>query len=214
MNSIKSRYILGLMRINHWGLTSQQVAELVSGCLDLGVDTIDVADIYCDYQSESIFGAALRFDPSLKTKVRLISECGIALVKPSRPAHRVKHYNTTCDHIISSVENSLACLGVERLSMLLIHRPDPLMNADEIANAFDKLKRSGKVEEFGVSNFLTHQFELLQSRVDEPLKANQFRISLLHPDSLFDGTLDQCQKLRVSPQAWSPLGGGELARPN
>jgi predicted oxidoreductase len=105
----------------------------------------------------------------------------------------------------------LSCLGVEKLDLLLIHRPDPLMNADEIADAFDRLKRAGKVEGFGVSNFLPHQFELLESRLEEPLLTNQIEVSLLHLDSLFDGTLDQCQRLGVTPQAWSPLAGGALS---
>lgn len=211
MSTGASRLILGLWRIGQWGMAAEQVAGLVGACLDLGIDTFDVADIYCDYQCESMLGAALQANPSLRSRIRLISKCGIALVSPARPAHRVKHYNTGCKHIIASVENSLSVLGVGKLELLLIHRPDPLMNADEIAEAFDRLRRDGKVAEFGVSNFLPHQFELLQSRLDQPLRANQLEISLLHPDSLFDGTLDQCQRLRVTPQAWSPLGGGSLS---
>jgi predicted oxidoreductase len=187
-----------------------QVAGLVSACLDLGIDTFDMADIYCDYQCESMFGAALQANPALKSRIKLISKCGIALVTPARPAHRIQHYNTSREHIIASVENSLLCLGVDKLDLLLIHRPDPLMNADEIADAFDRLKRAGKVDGFGVSNFLPHQFDLLQSRLDEPLRTNQVEVSLLHLDSLFDGTLDQCQRLSVTPQAWSPLAGGAL----
>jgi predicted oxidoreductase len=188
-----------------------QVADYLSACLDLGIDTFDVADIYGDYQCESMVGAALQTNPALKSQIKLISKCGIALVSGDRPQHRVKHYNTSREHIIASVENSLFCLGVERLHQLLIHRPDPLMDVDEIAAAFEQLKRAGKVEAFGVSNFLPHQFVLLQSRLDEPLRTNQIEISLLHLGSLYDGTLDQCQKLKVTPQAWSPLAGGALA---
>jgi predicted oxidoreductase len=209
-----SRLILGLWRIGQWGMSPQQVAGLICGCLDLGIDTFDVADIYGDYQCESMFGAALRADPALKSRIKLISKCGIALATPARPAHRVKHYNTSREHIIASAENSLSCLGVERLDLLLIHRPDPLMDADEIADAFDRLKRAGKVDGFGVSNFLPHQFDLLQSRLDEPLRTNQVEVSLMHLDTLFDGTLDQCQRLRVTPQAWSPLAGGGLPQPH
>ncbi len=212
MGAADSRLILGLWRIGQWGLSLGQVADLVGACLDLGIDTFDVADIYFDYQCESLFGAALRTNPALKSRIKLISKCGIALVTPARPAHRVKHYNTSREHIIASAENSLACLGVEKLDLLLIHRPDPLMNADEIADAFGRLKRAGKVEGFGVSNFLPHQFDLLQSRLDEPLRTNQIEASLSHLDSLFDGTLDQCQRLGVTPQAWSPLAGGALSQ--
>ena len=211
MNTANSRLILGLWRIAQWGMSPEQVAGLVSACLDLGIDTFDVADIYCDYQCESMLGAALQTNPALKSRIKLISKCGIALVNPARPAHRVKHYNTSREHIIASVDNSLASLGVEQLDLLLIHRPDPLMNADEIAETFAELKQAGKVQGFGVSNFLPHQFELLQSRLDEPLRANQIEISLLRLNCLFDGTLDQCQSLRVTPQAWSPLAGGALS---
>lgn len=210
MSTTNSRLILGLWRIGQWGMSPVQIAGLVSACLDLGIDTFDLADIYGDYQCESMFGSALQTNPALKSRIKLISKCGISLVTPARPAHRVKHYNTSSEHIIASAENSLASLGVEKLDLLLIHRPDPLMNADEVADAFDRLKRAGKVAEFGVSNFLPHQLELLQSRLDEPLRTNQVEVSLLHLDSLFDGTLDQCQRLNMTPQAWSPLAGGEL----
>jgi predicted oxidoreductase len=193
-------------------MSPEQVAGLVNDCLDLGIDTFDVADIYGDYQCEAMFGAALQTNPALKSRIKLISKCGIALVSPARPAHRVKHYNTSREHIVASVENSLTCLGVEKLELLLIHRPDPLMNAEEVAEAFDRLEAAGKVEKFGVSNFLPHQFDLLQSFLDQPLHVNQIEISLLHLDSLFDGTLDQCQRLAVTPQAWSPLAGGQLAQ--
>jgi predicted oxidoreductase len=211
MNTSSSRFISGLWRITQWGMNPDQVAGHVSACLDLGIDMFDVADIYGDYQCESMVGASLQTNPILKSKIKLISKCGIALVSSARPNHRVKHYNTSREHIIASVENSLTCLGVETLHQLLIHRPDPLMDADEIADAFGQLKRDGKVEAFGVSNFSPHQFDLLQSRLDEPLLTNQIEISLLHLGSLFDGTLDQCQRKNVIPQAWSPLAGGGLA---
>ena len=212
MNSSDSRFILGLWRIAQWGMSPQQVAGLFRECLDLGIDLFDVADIYGDYRCEALLGAALQTDPALKSRIRLIGKCGIALVSPARPAHRVKHYNTSREHIIASAENSLTCLGIERLELLLIHRPDPLMDADEIADAFERLGRAGKVKDFGVSNFFPHQFDLLQSRLKEPLQTNQIEISLTNLNSLFDGTLDQCQKLGVTPQAWSPLAGGRLVQ--
>ncbi|MEH6460764.1 aldo/keto reductase [Chitinimonas sp. JJ19] len=211
MSTANSRLILGIWRIADWQMRSSQVADLVEGCLDIGIDTFDLADIYADYRCEALFGEALASRPALKSRIKLISKCGIALVSPNRPQHRVKHYNTSSAHIVASAEHSLAQMGGEQLEMLLIHRPDPLMDADEIAEAFFQLKQAGKVAQFGVSNFLPHQLELLQSRLDEPLAANQVEVSLLHTDTLFDGTLDQCQRLRIKPQAWSPLGGGRLS---
>lgn len=212
MNGQVTPLIQGLWRIGAWGLSPAELAHLVEGCLDLGIDTFDLADIYHGYQCEAQFGEALRAAPSLKTRIRVISKCGIALVKPARPNHRVQHYNTSHTHIVASVEHSLSAMGLERLDLLLIHRPDPLMDADEVARAFDDLRRGGKVAAFGVSNFLPHQFELLQSRLDQPLATNQVEVSLLRTEPLFDGTLDQAQRLRVRPQAWSPLGGGRLSQ--
>ena len=212
MNHGKSRLIQGVWRIGDWGLDAAGVAGLVEACLDAGIDTFDLADIYTGYQCETLFGAALRTAPHLKSRIKLISKCGIALVNSARPQHRVKHYNTSGEHIVRSAEQSLAALGVEQLDMLLIHRPDPLMDADEIAGAFERLQRDGKVARFGVSNFLPHQFDLIQSRMKEPLAANQVEISLKHTDTLFDGTLDHAQQHHVVPQAWSPLGGGALTR--
>ncbi len=208
-----SRFILGLWRIGAWDLTPGQVARLLDGCLDLGLSTLDVADIYDDHACEAKVGRALATAPALKARLRFISKCGIGLVSPARPRHWVKHYDTSRAHLVASAERSLAHLGVERLDLLLLHRPDPLMEADEVARAFDDLRRAGKVAAFGVSNFLPHQVELLQSRLDQPLVANQVEVSLLRTDALFDGTLDQAQRLRMTPQAWSPLGGGRLVHP-
>lgn len=205
-----SRLILGLWRIGSWGLNPGGVAGLVQACLDLGIDTFDLADIYHDHACEAMFGAALQTNPGLRNRIRLITKCGIGLVSPARPQHRVKHYDTSRQHLVASAEHSLRALGVERLDLLLIHRPDPLMEADEVAEAFGQLRQAGKVAAFGVSNFQPHQLDLLQSRLEAPLVAHQMEVSLLQPQALFDGTLDQAQRLRISPQAWSPLGGGRL----
>lgn len=206
-----SRLIFGVWRIGQWGLDPQGLAALIEGCLDLGIDTFDLADIYHGYRCEPMFGVALRAVPTLKARLRLISKCGIAPINASRPLTRVQHYNTSREHIVASVNTTLAALGVERLDLLLIHRPDPLMDADDVAAAFGELHRSGKVAAFGVSNFLPHQLDLLQSRLEQPLVTNQVELSLLRPEPLFDGTLDQAQRLRMRPQAWSPLGGGRLS---
>ncbi|MFN7957892.1 MAG: aldo/keto reductase [Holophagaceae bacterium] len=207
-----SRLILGLWRIGTWGLSPGGLADLVQACLDLGIDTFDLADIYHDHACEQMFGAALQAAPGLRHRVRLITKCGIGLVSPARPQHRVKHYNTSRQHLVASAEQSLRALGVERLDLLLIHRPDPLMDADEVAEAFGLLRQAGKVAAFGVSNFQPAQLDLLQSRLEAPLVAHQMEVSLLQPQALSDGTLDQAQRLRISPQAWSPLGGGGLSQ--
>ena len=178
--------------------------------MDQGITTIDQADIYGDYGSEALFGQALVLAPAVREKIQLVSKCGIKLVSGKRPDHAIKYYDTGRKHIITSVENSLLQMQTDRLDLLLIHRPDPLMDADEVAEAFTSLQKEGKVLHFGVSNFSPAQIELLQSRMDLPIVTNQIEISPLHLAPFNDGSLDYLQTKRMTPMAWSPLGGGAL----
>ncbi len=203
-----SRIVLGLWRLCDWQLTAQQRLSLLEQSLDLGITTIDHADIYGGYCGEAQFGEALALAPHLRDRMEIVSKCGIKLVSPQRPSHQLQHYDTSKAHIIASAENSLSCLRTDYLDLLLIHRPDPLMDADEIAEAFRVLRDSGKVRHFGVSNFTPAQFDLLASRF--PLVTNQVELSALHLQPLHDGTLDQCQQHRIAPMIWSALGGGRL----
>jgi predicted oxidoreductase len=201
---------VGLMNLARWGLGPEALSNWINRCMDLGISVFDHADIYGKYTCESLFGDALRLDRSLRERMRIVTKCGIKLVSPNRPGHIVKHYDSNRDHIVASVDNSLTALATDRIDLLLIHRPDPLMDADETAAALTELHRAGKVREIGVSNFSPSQIELLASRLDLPLVANQIQYSVLHADPLFDGTLDQCQRLGIAPMAWSPLAGGRL----
>jgi predicted oxidoreductase len=203
-----SRVVLGLWRIADWNMSPAQRLSLVEQALDLGITTIDHADIYGDYEGERLLGEALALVPALRERIEIVSKCGIRLISANRPAHRLKHYDTGREHVIASVENSLTALRVEYLDLLLIHRPDPLMDADEVAEAFTTLRRDGKVRHLGVSNFTPAQFELLASRM--PLMTNQIELSVMQTDAMYDGTLDQCQRLRIAPMAWSALAGGRL----
>ncbi|PXX38490.1 aldo/keto reductase [Undibacterium pigrum] len=205
-----SRIVLGLWRLGSWQMTAQQRVSFLEQALALGITTIDQADIYGDYQSESLLGEAIALAPHLRDQFQFVSKCGIKLVSDKRPAHGMQHYDTSAAHIIASAEQSLRAMQIEQLDLLLIHRPDPLMDADEIAGAFRHLQESGKVRYFGVSNFTNSQFELLASRF--PLVTNQVELSLLHMQALHDGTLDLCQQLRIAPMIWSALGGGNLFR--
>ena len=205
-----SRMALGLWRLADWGLDDGQLLDLIRASLELGLTTFDHADIYGDYACEQLFGRALGQDPSLRERMQLVTKCGIKLVSARRPEHGLKHYDTSRAHIIASAENSLRMLGTDRIDLLLIHRPDPLMDADEIAAAFTALRDAGKVLHFGVSNFTPSQFELLASRLHFPLVTNQVELSPMNMEVLHDGTIDQCQRLGISPMAWSPLAGGRL----
>lgn len=203
-----SRIISGAWR---WHTVSQEVVEqLINTSLEHGITTFDHADIYGDHGNEEIFGNILRKDPSLRHKMELVTKCGIKFPSAKRPSSWVKHYDTSKEHITWAAENSLKMLGTDHLDLLLIHRPDPLLNPPDVAEAFSLLRQSGKVLHFGVSNFTTAQFELLQSYLPFPLVTNQLEISLSRTAPLWDGTLDTLMKHRASPMAWSPLGGGKL----
>lgn len=208
-----SRIALGAWRILEWRMSADELAGYLQCALDAGISTVDSADIYADAQCEVALGEALARAPHLRHSLQFVSKCGIRLRSPREPLVRVKHYDTSRAHIEARVEGTLRALRVERLDLLLIHRPDPLLDADEVAEAFCALKQSGKVLAFGVSNFAPRQLELLQSRLPFALVANQIECSLKKSEPLFDGTLDQCQRMRMMPMAWSPLGGGQLATP-
>ncbi len=207
-----SRLALGLWRLADWRLDDDQLLDLIHTSLEVGITTFDHADIYGDYACEELFGRALLQNPSLREEMQIVTKCGIKLVSARRPEHGVKHYDTSRDHIIASAENSLRMLGTDRIDLLLIHRPDLLMDPDEVAGAFTALREAGKVLHFGVSNFTPSQFDLLASRLDFPLVTNQVELSVMNMEVLHDGTVDQCQRLGVSPMAWSPLAEGRLFR--
>ncbi len=203
-----SRIITGAWR---WRTLSPETVErLVHTSIDEGITTFNHADIYGDHSCEELFGNVLRNDSSLRQKIQLVTKCGIKFRSVKRPATWVKHYDTSEDHIVWSVENSLKMLATDHLDLLLIHRPDPLLDPHEVSETFVKLKAQGKVLHFGVSNFTPSQFEMLQHFLPFPLVTNQIEISLSRIDPLFNGDLDLLMKNGASAMAWSPLGGGKL----
>lgn len=203
-----SRFVMGYWRLMDWNMSAQELIGFIESHLELGITTVDHADIYGGYLCEAAFGEALKRAPQLRERLEIVTKCGIATT--ARAENTLGHYITDCQHIIDSAEQSLKNLATDRLDLLLIHRPDPLMDADEVAEAFLTLHQSGKVRHFGVSNFTPRQFSLLQSRLPFSLTTNQVEISPVHQPLLLDGTLDQLQQLRVRPMAWSCLGGGRL----
>lgn len=207
-----SPLVIGAMRLGTWGagFTTSQYEAFIKGCLDHGLNTFDHADIYGDYTTEEEFGAALRHNPNLRSKIKLVTKCGIKLLSAGRPEHQIKSYDFGKAHIISSVEKSLVNFNTDYIDMLLLHRPDYLMQAEEVADAFHQLEKAGKVLKFGVSNFTTSQLALLHKYY--PLAAHQMEVSLVCRDAFSNGSLDQCSLLALQPMAWSPLGGGLLFR--
>jgi len=204
-----SRLARGMGSSTRWELSSNEMLDMITACLDMGITTFDNAAIYGGGEAERLFGNALALNPSLRDRIQLVTKCSIGNFGTS-----LYHRDTSKEHILDSVDHSLKKMRTDHIDVLLIHRPDPLMDADEVAEAFTELRKSGKVLNFGVSNFTPSQFVLLASRLGFPLVTNEVEISVMHLDTWHDGTLDMCQRLRISPMAWGPLGGGRLFRDN
>jgi len=205
-----SKIVHGYWRLNEWKLKDSQCLDLIKKTLDLGITTFDHADIYGNYTCEELFGRALALDPSLRNRMEIITKCGITFKSENRPENDGHYYNTSRDHIIKSAEKSLKNFKTDYIDLLLIHRPDFLMDPEEVASAFSQLKKDGKVKNFGVSNFHPHQFDMLQSYVDEELVTNQVELSPWNVENFENGVIDSALKNRIKPMAWSPLGGGEI----
>lgn len=202
-----STVIAGLWRIADWNLDVAARVRWIEQALELGITSFDHADIYGDYRAEALFGEALKAAPALRQRMQLVSKCGIRLRSADRP-YRVNHYDTGAAYVRKQVEQSLVNLHTDRLDLVLIHRPDYLMDAAALADTFRTLTREGKVAHWGVSNHSASQFALLHQH--HPLLTNQLELSPLALHALDDGTLDQAQQLGLRPMIWSPLASGRL----
>jgi len=202
-----SPIVAGLWRIRDWKLDVAARVRWIEQALELGITSFDHADIYGDYQAEALFGEALQAAPALRQRMQLITKCGIRLRSASLP-YRINYYDTSAAYVRAQVEQSLRKLHTDRLDLVLIHRPDYLMDAAALADTFTTLSREGKVAHWGVSNHSASQFALLDAR--HPLATNQIELSPLQLGALDDGTLDQAQQLGARPMIWSPLAGGRL----
>lgn len=208
MSLALSPIVAGVWRLTEWGLDTPALVRWIEEALDLGITSFDHADIYGGYAVEAAFGAALAASPGLRARMQLVTKCGIRLVHPARPDHRLKSYDTTRAHVRASVERSLANLRTDHVDLLLIHRPDWLMDPAELAATFRELHAEGKVRAFGVSNHRPEQLALLHQH--HPLVTNQVELSPLVLTALDDGTLAQAMALGQRPMIWSPLAGGRL----
>lgn len=200
-----SKLIAGTMLWGSWGkeMTKAKRIELIETAYDVGISSYDHADIYGNYTTENDFGNAFSESGLSRDNVQFISKCGIAMVCENKP-YKTKHYNYSSNYIIDSVHNSLRNLKTEYLDLLLLHRPSPLLNPEEVAKAINFLLDSGKILSFGVSNFTRTQIDLLANYI--PIHVNQIEISLTHNEPMFDGQLDYCQRKHILPMSWSPLG--------
>ncbi|WP_425234958.1 aldo/keto reductase [Ulvibacterium sp.] len=200
-----SRIIAGAMTWGQWGkqLSKNEIADLIHHCLEVGITTFDHADIYGGYTNETDFGQGFAKSGIIRNKIQLITKCGIQYVCDAR-RNRIKHYDYSSEYIIWSAEQSLKNLRTDYVDLFLLHRPSPLMHPDEIADAIGKLKKEGKIKEFGVSNFTPAQIAILETRI--PVSANQVEFSLTAERVMYDSTLDDCLANQRMAMSWSPLG--------
>lgn len=207
-----SRLVYGMWRLGDDTDTSPaHVQAKIEACLAQGITTMDQADIYGGYTAEALLGEALRAAPALRAQIEIVTKCDIVAPMGRHAGARVKYYDTTAAHITASVENSLRDMATDRIDLLLIHRPDPLIDPDETGACLDGLVAAGKVRAVGVSNFRPWDMDLLQSRMSSRLATNQIELSLSAHDSFVNGDIAWLHQHRVAPMAWSPLAGGALA---
>jgi predicted oxidoreductase len=211
-----SRVAYGCWRLaGTWNPTDVTPERVEAGChaviaaFEAGYTLFDHADIYCQGMAETIFGQALKQVPEMRKRIVIASKCGIRFANDTHTEAPYR-YDSSGGYIIQSCEQSLRRLGVDTIDLYQLHRPDFLMNPEEVAEAFSQLKSAGKAREFGVSNFRPSQVALLQRYCPMPLIVNQVEISLARLDCFYDGILDQCLMENMTPLAWSPLGGGLL----
>nr|WP_297885257.1 aldo/keto reductase [uncultured Blautia sp.] len=204
-----SQVVMGCMRIADSGLTEAELLRLVEECLDMGVTSIDHAPVYGGYTCEKIFGdAVLRKKPELREKMELITKAGI--VCPGHYGNKTIYYNSTKEEILKEMDESLEKLGTDHVDLLLIHRPDPLADPAETADALETVVKEGKALNVGVSNFMPSQIAMLQSYMSIPLVTNQMELSVKNTENFFNGVVDDALTRKMPLMAWSPLGGGDV----
>lgn len=211
-----SRLVYGTWRILDDATTAipEHLAGRLSLCQELGLTTIDTAEIYGGYNVEEFIGRALAKNTGLKTALQWVTKCGIYVPCDRHPERKTKFYNADAARLVKSAEKSLRLMGLESIDLYLVHRPDWLTPAEETARGLERLLESGKVKSIGVSNYTVHQVDALNAKLGATkLGTNQVELSLFQMASLWDGTLDQCQRLGLSPMVWSPLGSGRLFSP-
>ncbi len=201
-----SPIIAGVMNWGVWdkNLNTNEMNHLINLFFENGITSFDHADIYGGYTTEAAFGKALTESKVDRKNIQLITKCGIEHISENRPQNIVKHYNYSKDYIIWSAENSLKNLQTDYLDVFLLHRPSPLLQADEVAEAVEKLKSEGKILSFGVSNFTPFQTELLRQKTT--VSFNQIQFSATNHEAMLDGSLDYMQLHKITPMAWNPLG--------
>lgn len=210
MASTAPPLILGSMRFGDWGarLAPAEVARRLAAALDLGIDTLDLADIYGGHTTNALVGAALRHDPSLRLRLHLLAKVGIVMPDSPGNTRRVQHYDLSPGHLDTALSTTLRDLGVTYVDTLMLHRFDPPLDVDAIAGWMAVQRERGEVRDFGLSNFPAASLPLFAGKLD--VSAHQIELSAAASQALDDGTHAASRAAGAEVQAWSPLGGGAL----
>jgi len=190
--------------------TVDTMEKIVNLCLELGINTFDHADIYGSWKSEEVFGKVLAQKSFKREDIVLFTKCGLNIPNPGNPDIRIKHYNTSKEHIVLSVENSLRKLKTDYIDIFLLDHLDPISNLEETALQLDQLRSSGKIKNIGVANFTVFQHQLLASYLRTPIVTNHIELNLLNTAALDNGQLDYIKQKYMRPLVSAPLAGGRI----
>lgn len=203
--------LYGFYRWQEEFVTEENMSRIIDQCLTLGINTFDLGDFYGGYQCEKLFGNIISHIGIKREELVLFSQCGTNIPHPSRPAYRVRHYNTSAQHINASVERSLNDLQTDYLDIYLLNQLDPISDLEETAMALQQLKSSGKIRNIGVVNFSVFQHQLLSSRLRSPIVSNHVVLNLLNTTAFDNGQIDYIKQRYMRPLALSPLAEGKIA---
>ena len=206
--------VYGFYRWNGSYVNEDKMEKIMNLCLELDINTFDHGDTYGDYTCEEIFGNVFKRSGIKRESIVLFTKCGINVPHPARPEYRVKHYDTSREHITNSVENSLRNLRTDYIDVFLLNQLDPLSNLEETALTLEKLKDSGKIKNVGVVNFSVFQHQLLSSYLRIPIVTNHIELNLLNTSAFDNGQVDYIKQKYMRPLATSPLAEGKIANSN
>jgi predicted oxidoreductase len=206
--------VYGFYRWNGSYVNEDKMEKIMNLCLELDINTFDHGDTYGDYKCEEIFGNVFKKSGIKIENIVLFTKCGINIPHPARPDYRVKHYDTSKEHITNSLENSLRNLRTDYIDVFLLNQLDPLSNLEETALALEKLKDSGKIKNVGVVNFSVYHHQLLSSYLRIPIVTNHIELNLLNTSAFDNGQVDYIKQKYMRPLATSPLAEGKIANSN
>ncbi|HEU5165906.1 MAG TPA: aldo/keto reductase [Chitinophagaceae bacterium] len=206
--------VYGFYRWNGSYVNEDKMEKIMNLCLEFDINTFDHGDTYGDYTCEEICGNVLKRSGIKRESIVLFTKCGINIPHPARPDYRVKHYDTSREHITNSVENSLRNLRTDYIDVFLLNQLDPLSNLEETALTLEKLKDSGKIKNVGVVNFSVFQHQLLSSYLRIPIVTNHIELNLLNTSAFDNGQVDYIKQKYMRPLATSPLAEGKIANSN